>query len=69
MNLNMNTIIFSIVQSALIILKLCETTIVATWSWWMVFVPTWIYLSLLLIGSVIIVVCVAVATKNYKFFK
>ena len=65
--MNINTLIFSIVQSALIILKLCEVTVITTWSWLMVFTPLWIYLSLLFVWVIIFVVCALAVVKRRIF--
>lgn len=37
---------FGLLQVAFIVLKLCK---VITWSWWLVFIPLWIEIGLLII--------------------
>lgn len=52
--------VLGLLQVAFIILKICEVGKIATWSWWLVFLPTWIG-----IGLVIFVIILAILFANW----
>lgn len=48
------TSILSVLQIIFIVLKLLK---LITWSWWTVFIPTWIGLGIFIIYLIIMIIC------------
>lgn len=45
---------FGLLQIAFIILKLCG---VITWSWWAVFIPTWVNIGIVVVIFIVLWIC------------
>lgn len=56
-----NITIATLLQVAFIILKLCK---VINWSWWLVLLPLWIELSMVVIMIVAILIAAAIAKRK-----
>ena len=45
---------FGLLQVAFIVLKLCG---VITWSWWAVFIPTWVNIGIVVVVFIVLWIC------------
>lgn len=55
--------LFTILQAAFIIMKVAK---VIDWSWWLVLIPLWTYLGLLVILFVVIFILISVNEKKQQ---